>query len=64
MQALKDIYRELRKDKLTEPFTYQTDAELMQYLLNRKREKLMEYESQFGRKIYIMPSAVSVCSFC
>lgn len=32
MQALKDIYRELRKDKLTEPFTYMTDADLMHYL--------------------------------
>lgn len=64
MQALKDIYRELRKDKLTEPFAYQTDAELMQYLLNRKREKLMEYEKIFARRIDIVPAANLSCSFC
>lgn len=64
MQALKDIYRELRKDRLSEPFSYQTDAELMQYLLNRKREKLMEYERAFGRKIFISPLAAPACSFC
>ena len=64
MQALKDIYRELRKDKLTEPFAYQTDAELMQYLLNRKREKLMEYEKTFARRIDIVPAANLSCSFC
>lgn len=64
MQALKDMYRELRKDRSTEPFTYQTDADLMQYLLNRKREKLMHYEQLFMRKIFIAPSAIASCAFC
>lgn len=64
MQALKDIYRELRKDKLAEPFIYQTDSELMQYLLNRKREKLMEYEKLFSRRIDIVPATNLTCAFC
>jgi ribonuclease E len=64
MQALKDLYRELRKDKQTEAFTYTTDADLMHYLVNRKREKLLEFEQKFERKIYIMPSATPSCAFC
>lgn len=56
MQALKDIYRELRRNKQTEPLTHETDAELSQYLLNRKREKLMEFETMFGRKIFVVPA--------
>lgn len=64
MQALKDLYRELRKDKQTDPFTYTTDADLMHYLVNRKREKLLEFEQTFERKIYIMPSATPSCAFC
>lgn len=64
MQALKQIYRELRKNKQYEPFTYETDAELMQYLLNRKREKLIEFEAMFHRKIFIVPASHSLCSFC
>jgi ribonuclease E len=64
MQALKDLYRELRKDRQTEPFTYVTDADLMHYLVNRKREKLLEFERTFERKIYVMPSATPNCAFC
>ena len=64
MQALKDIYRELRKDKSTESFTYLTDQELMQYLVNRKREKLLEFEQTFERKIFVMPTATMTCAFC
>lgn len=63
MQALKHIYRELRKNKQTEPYAYETDTELMQYLLNRKREKLTQFESVFGRKIFIVPVSTPMCSF-
>ena len=64
MQALKDIYRELRKDKSSEPFTYMTDADLMHYLVNRKREKLLEFEQTFERKVFVMPTATPNCAFC
>lgn len=64
MRALKAIYRDLRKDKQVEPFTYMTDADLMHYLVNRKREKLMELEEQFERKIFIMPTVTPTCAFC
>ena len=60
MQALKDIYRELRKDKSFEPFTYKTDADLMQYLVNRKRaeEALRESEKTFRTMVESLPLAI------
>jgi ribonuclease E len=36
----------------------------MHYLVNRKREKLMEYELTFGRKIFVMPTETPNCAFC
>ena len=62
--ALKDIYRALRKNHSTDPLIYTADKELSLYILNHKRQKLMEFEARFERSIQIVPSDTEQCSFC
>lgn len=64
MRALKAIFRALRTASGSEPLIYTTDPELAVYLLNRKREKLVELEQRMGRAVHIVPSASEECSFC
>ena len=51
--ALKEIHRGLRGMKGDETFIYRTTPELASYLLNTKRQKLMELEQKHGRHITI-----------
>jgi ribonuclease E len=64
MRALKDIFRALRSGVASEPLEYVTDPELAVYLLNRKREKLVELEQRCGRRVLVVPSSSEQCSFC
>ncbi len=53
LQALKTIFRVLRKPGCTSPLMYECEEELALYLLNHKREKLMEMERRSGIRIEI-----------
>lgn len=53
LQALKTIYRSLRKPNCPNPLNYDCEEELALYLLNHKREKLIEMEKRFGTRIDI-----------
>ena len=52
-QALKEIYRMLKKNGDKEPLEYDTDPDLAIYILNNKRGKLREFEREFEREIMI-----------
>lgn len=54
LQALKEIYRLLRRKGGAQTLEYPADAELAFYLLNRKRGQLHRMEQQFGRNIEIV----------
>ncbi len=53
LQALKTIFRLLRQPNCPNPLTYEGEEELALYLLNHKREKLMEMERRFDIRIDI-----------
>ncbi len=53
LQALKTIFRLLRSPNCPNPLTYEGEEELALYLLNHKREKLMEMERRFDTRIDI-----------
>ena len=53
IQVLKDIFWQLKTGKQSNPFEISVDKELMLYLLNQRREKLLEYEQLFSTKIVI-----------
>ncbi|MBU1247893.1 MAG: Rne/Rng family ribonuclease [Proteobacteria bacterium] len=53
LQALKTIFRLLRQSNCPNPLQYDCEEELAIYLLNHKREKLMEMERRFGNRIDI-----------
>ncbi|MFK4763575.1 Rne/Rng family ribonuclease [Desulfobaculum sp. SPO524] len=55
LQALKHIFRLLRKNGTTDSIEYPCDCELASYLSNHKRTKLCELESEFGVSIIIQP---------
>lgn len=54
LQALKEIYQLLRAEKRNAPVTYKTNPELAFYLLNNKREKLIEMEEKAKGVIHII----------
>ena len=53
LQALKEIFRQMRSKKSPDVVEYATDSELALYLLNQKRKKISEFESQFGKQVVI-----------
>ncbi|WP_421904134.1 Rne/Rng family ribonuclease [Maridesulfovibrio sp.] len=53
MQAIKDIYRMLRKPNCESPLVYDAEEELALYLLNHKRDAITQYEKMFDTKINI-----------
>lgn len=53
LQALKDIYRQLRQED-THLLEYPCDVELAQYLSNTKRKKILEMEKEFDTDIDIL----------
>lgn len=53
MQALKEIYRQLRKPGTPTPLVHEVEEELALYLLNNKRELIMEFENMFDNKVQI-----------
>lgn len=53
MQALKEVYRLLRKSNTPSPLVYEVEEELALYLLNNKRELIMEFEQMFDSKVQI-----------
>ncbi len=53
LQALKDIYMMLRSKKAPNPLEYKIDSEMVQYILNYKRNKLLEFEKKFQTEILI-----------
>ena len=53
LQAMKEIFRQLRSKKSPEVVEYTTDTELAFYLLNQKRKKIEEFETQFGKQVVI-----------
>ncbi len=56
LQALKDIYRLLRRKNCPPSLEYEVDLELAVYLLNQKRDKLVNMEQKFERQVLIVPS--------
>lgn len=54
LQALKDIYRMLRKNG-KQAATYTCDKELAAYLSNHKRQKLLDMEKEFGTSVLVVP---------
>lgn len=53
MQALKEIYRQLRRPGTPSPFIYEAGEELSLYLLNNKRDLIMAFEEKFENKVQI-----------
>lgn len=53
MQALKEIYRMLRRENAQGSVVYTAERELALYLLNQKREKLLEMEEEYDTRITI-----------
>lgn len=54
LQALKEVFRNLRSKKCPDLLEYRTDQELAFYLLNQKRSRIKELEAQFGKQIQIL----------
>jgi ribonuclease E len=52
-QVLKEIFWQLKSGKQTNPFEIAVEKDLMHYLLNQRREKLLEYEKMFSTRIVI-----------
>ncbi len=55
LQALKEIYRLLRRKNCPSPLEYEVDLELAIYLLNQKRDKLLNMEQKFDGNVLIVP---------
>ncbi len=53
LAAIKEIYRLLLQSKGQESLTYEAPPELAIYLLNQKREKLLEMEQTYSVPILI-----------
>ncbi|WP_027178374.1 Rne/Rng family ribonuclease [Maridesulfovibrio bastinii] len=53
MQALKEIYRQLRRASCPDVFVYEAKKELAIYLLNNKRELIMDFEKMFKKSVQI-----------
>jgi ribonuclease E len=56
-QALKSIYRLLKKDGADGPLEYACEPELALYILNNKRGKLLEFEKEYEREINIVSNS-------
>jgi ribonuclease E len=54
LQALKEIYRLLRRKTCPQILEYPVDSGLALYLLNKKRKQLHEMEQTSGRTIEIV----------
>ncbi|MFP4107471.1 MAG: ribonuclease E/G [Desulfonatronovibrio sp.] len=55
LQALKEIYRLLRRKSCPSPLEYEAEMELAIYLLNQKRDKISNMEERYDRKVLIVP---------
>lgn len=53
LQALKDIFRQLRRGNCPDPLVYEAEEELALYLLNNKRGVLGDLERRFGIRIHV-----------
>jgi ribonuclease E len=53
--ALKEIFRLLRRGSCPHPLEYEAQPELAYYLLNKKRENLVELEEHFENRVVIKP---------
>ena len=53
LQALKDIYHKLCDKDSSEPLEYKVGPKLAEYMLNQKRNKLMDLEEQFERRVLV-----------
>jgi ribonuclease E len=54
MAVLKELYRVLRKNNSPETVPCKVSAELAVYLLNQKRNRLSQFETEFHKKISII----------
>lgn len=59
LSTLKELYLLLRSRNCPDLVEIKVNQELATYLLNKKREKLMELEQEFSRDIHILPNSVS-----
>jgi len=55
LQAQKDIYRLLRRKNCPAVLEYPVDQDLALYMLNNKKDKLVQMEEKFERQIMIYP---------
>ncbi len=54
IQALKEMYRQLRRKQCPSPFTYRTTPELVAYILNHKRDMIHRFEEEFSKNIFLI----------
>jgi ribonuclease E len=54
LQVIKDVFRQIRRPGHQNPLPMPLDEELALYMLNHKREKLMELERRFETRIDII----------
>lgn len=56
LQSLKDIYKQIQKEKTASSLEYRLEADLANYILNYKRKRLLKIEEQFQKQIIICSS--------
>ncbi|HKK33010.1 MAG TPA: Rne/Rng family ribonuclease [Desulfomicrobiaceae bacterium] len=56
LQAIRELYRELRRKNCPDPLEFRADPELAYYLLNRKRGKIAQFQEEFNVEVHILPS--------
>jgi ribonuclease E len=54
IQALKEMYRQLRRKQCPSPFEYCTSPELAAYILNHKRDMIHRFEEEFSKDIFLV----------
>ncbi|MDD4951942.1 MAG: ribonuclease E/G, partial [Desulfovibrionaceae bacterium] len=59
LQALKDVFRLLRRASCPHPLEYPVHEELALYLLNNKRELLMEMGERFDNRVLVKISGAA-----
>ena len=55
LQAIRALYRELRRKNCPDPLEFKADPDLAYYLLNRKRSKIAQFQEEFGVEVHILP---------
>jgi len=60
MQALKEIYRQLRRKNCPSPFEYHTSPDLLAHILNHKRDMIHQFEREFSKDIFLKSNDTSI----